>query len=354
MPSFSRFPTLIAAMLATVAVAAASCGSDSGGASSAPTTDTAAPTTGAPTTAAPTTAAPTTTVAPDPRAGRPFGVTTSQLTFVDATRETPASDFTASVADRTIGVWLTLPDGAEAAPLIVFSHGMAGHPRKFEDLHTRWAEAGYAVAAPVFPLSNDGVEGSFFNSHDVPNQPGDVTFVLDQLLEMSADESNDLFGLFDPERIAASGLSAGGFTTYDAAVSAESRDARFLAAVVMSARATAGLRGDDSSESGAADLPVMVLHGDADPLIPVASAEEAFGLLRAPRVLIVLLGGGHAGPFEDADDGFEPQVEGHADLVFDATVAFWDRYLLDLDEAEAEMVAAASRDGLSTVEIDLG
>jgi predicted dienelactone hydrolase len=46
------------------------------------------------------------------------------------------------------------------------------------------------VAAPVFPLSNDGAQDSFTNSFDVVNQPGDVSFVLDELL--AAAESDGL------------------------------------------------------------------------------------------------------------------------------------------------------------------
>ena len=277
-------------------------------------------------------------------------MSTSQITFVDPTRQTPAAGYLPLSDERTIEVWLTLPDTDDAVPLIVFSHGMAGHARKFEDLHRVWAEAGYAVAAPVFPLSNDGVEGSWGNIHDLPNQPGDVVFVLDELLALSADKSSEFAGRFDPDRLGASGLSAGGFTTYEVAVDAEWRDPRFVAAVVMSGPLNRIADLFDPAD----DVPLLILHGDSDPLINVDQAQIAYRSLSAPRYLIVLLGGGHAGPYEDAPGTLEPKIPGHDELIRASTVAFWDRYLLGVEEAESELLAAANQDGLSVVQSDVG
>lgn len=314
----------------------------------APTTTNLAPST-TNTTTAPTSTT-TTTIAPDPRSGRPYGVTTSQITFVDPTRPTPSTANLAAAEERTVEVWLTLPDTDVAVPLVVFSHGMSGHARKFEDLHRVWAEAGYAVAAPVFPLSNDGVEGSWGNLHDVPNQPGDVAFVLDELLALSADASSEYAGRFDPDRLGASGLSAGGFTTYEVAVDSERRDPRVDAAVVMSGL----LNRNADLFSAADDFPVLIIHGDQDPLIGVEQAHIAYRSMSGPRYLIVLLGGGHASPYEDGPATFEEKIPGHDELIYASTVAFWDRYLLDIEEAEAELLKAATQDGLSAVRSDIG
>lgn len=363
-----RHRLLNASLAISLVGAAVSCGSESSSeptptaeiatsasstTSVSPTTTEAAPSkTSTTTTATPktTTTTTTTTIAPEPRSGRPYGVTTSQITFVDPTRPTPATAYLAGTEERTVEVWLTLPDTHDAVPLIIYSHGMSGHARKFEDLHRVWAEAGYAVAAPVFPLSNDGVEGSWGNVHDVPNQPGDVSFVLDELLALSADESSEFAGRFDAGRLGASGLSAGGFTTYDIAVDAEWRDQRFTAAVVMSGLLNRNADLFDPAD----DFPVLIIHGDQDPLIGVEQAQIAYRSMTAPRYLIVLLGGGHASPYEDGPATFEEKIPGHDELIYASTVAFWDRYLLDIEEAEAELLRAATQDGLSAVQSDNG
>jgi dienelactone hydrolase len=156
-----------------------------------------------------------------------------QLSLVDTSRPTPESACGPETPERAIDVWLTLPSTDDARPLIVFSHGMAGHPRKFEDLYGAWAAAGYVVAAPVFPLSNDGAQGSFTNTFDVINQPGDVSFVLDELLARAADSESELAGRLDESRIGTAGLSAGGWTTYQVGVNQPIRDTRFSAAIVL-------------------------------------------------------------------------------------------------------------------------
>ena len=65
-------------------------------------------------------------------------------------------------------------------------------------------------------------------------------------------------------------------------------------------------------------------------------------------------GGGHAGPFEDADDAFEPKIDGHDELINASTVAFWDRYLLGVQEAGDELLAAAGSEGLTRLQAELG
>ena len=297
------------------------------------------------------TAAPTTAAAADARAGRPHGVTTTTMTFVDTGRPTPEGAGGPAESSRTIEVWLTLPADLDGpAPLIVLSHGMAGHPRKLQQLARAWAEAGYAVAAPTFPRSNADVPNSFTNLYDVVNQPGDVVFVLDQLLDLSADTSSPIAGRLDPERIGAAGHSAGGFTTYRVAVDQESRDPRFRAAVVMSA---AGNTLSDATLVKADGLPVMLLHGDKDPLIDPKSVVATYDALGPPRYLVTLHGAGHAGEFEDPG-GFEPKVPGQDEIIRLTTIAFWDRYLLGIEGAGQELVDAAGSNTLVTFRQDAG
>jgi dienelactone hydrolase len=312
----------IAVLVVALVLVAAACGSGGGDGS-------------------PVAPGPTATSAPTGTRAR--GVTTRVVTYDDASRTVPEGPGGPAESSRRIEVWLTLPEDDGPAPLIVFSHGMAGHPRKFEHLARVWAEAGYAVAAPAFPRSNADVPAAFTNLYDVPDQPGDVSFVVDRLLAASADPSSDLAGRFDPDRLGAAGHSAGGWTTYRVAVDPTSRDPRFAAAAVMSAPSPL-----DDASAARSDVPVLVIHGDRDPLIGPAGVVASYLALGAPKHLVTLLGAGHAGAFEDPEDALEPKVPGQDEVIAATTVAFWDRYLLGDPEAGARLAAAGAQPDLAS------
>ena len=344
----SRGPVGFLSLVSVAAVLIAGC-SDSSDAVSVPasttTVDLATTTTaGSTTTTTTTVAPPTATDIPD---GRPYSVSFSTLTVVDPSRVTPAIGTSVELAERTIAVWLYLPDTDVPAPLIVFSHGLWGHPDKFGTLHRAWAEAGYAIAAPAFPMTNDEAPGALGNGGDGLNQPGDVSFVLDHLLTESADPTSDLADRFDPDRVGAAGLSLGGATTYEAALDDQARDDRFRAAIVM---AGVGFTSPAEGTFVAASVPSFIMHGAADPVVPVATPQPFYDALAmvAPSYFATLIGGGHAGPFENENE-FEPKIPGMDAVVHTSTIAFWDRYLLDIEAAAGELIAAADADGLSVL-----
>jgi MFS family permease len=95
-------------------------------------------------------------------------------------------------------------------PLIVFAHGSGGLGDRYFGLLRAWAGAGYVVAAPRFPFATDPDTAS---PDDYPNQPGDMSFLVDELPAAGSDGSDELAGLIDPERIGAAGHSLGGMTT---------------------------------------------------------------------------------------------------------------------------------------------
>jgi predicted dienelactone hydrolase len=105
--------------------------------------------------------------------------------------------------DRPLPTIVHLPvSGARKSPLIVFGHGMWGHPRKFTWLFGRWADGGYAVAAPAFPRTSDEDAPQSMLA-EVVKQPADVSFVLDQLLAP---------GIGDAGRVGVAGYSLGAET----------------------------------------------------------------------------------------------------------------------------------------------
>ncbi|MCB1016515.1 MAG: hypothetical protein KDB10_15605 [Acidimicrobiales bacterium] len=271
----------------------------------------------------------TTTAAPAPPGPLPVGTRTDVL--VDPTRPTPGIAGTGVPAanERVLETTYTFPDADGPFPLIVFAHGHNGHPRKFGELFAAWAGAGFVVAAPAFPLSNDEVPGAA-SPLDLSEQPGDVSAVLSEALRRNDEPGDPLAGRIDPERLAVGGLSLGGATTYLAAFDDCCRDERFDAAMVLD-----GLRPDPSGLDLAIGLPLLVVHADADPVAPYAPAAEAFAAAAAPTYLLTLHEDVHASPFEDAPDPAD-------ELVAEVTTAFWRHHLAGDATAASDLEAAAT------------
>ena len=158
--------------------------------------------------------------------------------------------------------------GGGRYPLIVFAHGLGGSPQGYEQLLTAWAAAGYVVAAPLFPLSSSETPGGP-DGGDIGNQPGDMSFVINQVLSASATANGPLSGLVDPSEIGAAGHSNGAITTLGLIANSCCRDTRVKAAVVM-AGTTEGL-GRGSYELSKAP-PLFVIWDVHDELVPYADA----------------------------------------------------------------------------------
>ena len=146
--------------------------------------------------------------------GGPLDVSELTETFVDSSRPTPAGAETPASDARTLVTRIAHPTSGGPYPLVVLSHGLTGHPAEFTDTVPMWAADGFVVASPAFPLTKREVPGAGSNVADVANQPGDVSFVIDQVLAANDDPASELYGLVDPEAIGVVGHSLGGATTY--------------------------------------------------------------------------------------------------------------------------------------------
>jgi dienelactone hydrolase len=277
---------------------------------------------------------PTTTVAT-----RPYEFASWTETFIDRSRPTEAGALTPAAPERTLATTVYLPAGSEPRPLIVFSHGVIGHPDKFSQLLSAWARAGYVVAAPAFPQTNDHVPGSAQNLGLAGSQPADVSFVLDQMLGLAADPDSPLYDRIDPNQIGAGGLSLGGATTYAVAFSPCCRDHRIKAVEVLSG-ALLPVVGEFDLDG---HVPLLIAHGDQDPLLKYANAQVIFEQAAPPVWFVTLIGASHATEFENDVTPYDATAE-------QVTIDFWDATIGGDPTAFATLAQHATVLGLSTLQ----
>ena len=224
------------------------------------------------------------------------GHTSWVATFLDRSRRTVPTTG-ASLPSRRLVTAIYRPNGTGPFPLIVFSHGLDGHPQKFTKLFSAWADAGFAIAAPAFPLTNSRAANPNSNVGDVGQQPADVSFVLDRVLALNNQTRSRLFHAIDQHRIGGGGLSLGGLTTYMLVYGKCCRDQRIDAVAVLD-----GLRSDEPLDG---HVPLLIAHSDTDPTLPYSSALEAFAAARAPAWFVTLHGAAHASQWEDDVTAFD-------------------------------------------------
>jgi dienelactone hydrolase len=234
-----------------------------------------------------------------------------QLDLVDSSRPTAEAPGRSELPTRSLPTTVYLPAATDPAALIVLAHGASGSPEKFTDLASYWADHGYVVAVPRFPLTNDTVSPPVIG--DFVEQAGDVQFVLTEVLASNA-TGGELAGRIDPERLGLYGLSLGSMTVWTAVAERSSTVA--IDALIQSD----GYTLVDDDELGRIGFPVFVAHSDVDPIFPYADTLARYDALPEPKYLLTLHGAGHATVGENtitpADDTYRR-----------ATTTFWDRTL---------------------------
>jgi pimeloyl-ACP methyl ester carboxylesterase len=234
----------------------------------------------------------------------PLPVASVVLPLVDDSRPTVSGGETlSSTRALTTWVWYPLDPGGGPWPLVVFAHGYEVGPAPYAALCEAWAAAGYIVAAPEFPLTDEDVAGDWLDEYDIENQPDDVRFVIGSLVA----PDSPLPVRVDPDRLAVAGHSDGGVTALGVAV--EPLDG-LRAVIALSAAPVYG---------SVDNPPILVVQGDEDDISGYESGAEVYGEAVSPRYMLTLLGGGHLPPFLDGSE--------YLDTVDKVAVAFLDRYV---------------------------
>lgn len=168
----------------------------------------------------------------------PYKISYFDVTLEDTTRPSEAHGEFAGSDTRELKTRIWYPAGllregrpAESArPLLIYSHGFMSMRTGGSYLAEHLASKGYVVAAMDYPLTHFGAPDKPYVI-DVVNQPGDITFLLDQFLSWHRESGHLFEGAIDEERIGVFGLSLGGMTSTMAAFHPRLADPRIDAAV---------------------------------------------------------------------------------------------------------------------------
>lgn len=232
-----------------------------------------------------------------------YGVGVTTMELVDTSRPTEAYSSYEGDDKRTLPteVWYPAnpsvagPEARDAEldadggpyPLIVFSHGFMSNRRQSVVYTRHLASHGYIVVSPDFPTTSGGAPaGPYFLG--VLNQPGDVSFLIDQFLAFNEESGNRFEGAIDSEMIGATGHSMGAFTT-ETSIWGEARDERIDAALPISGTGCF-VNPDDIGDVA---VPVMLLTGSNDLIVPAPTNRVAYDMANPPRYWVELVGGNH-------------------------------------------------------------
>lgn len=266
-------------------------------------------------------------------------------------------DINDAARKRTIPIRVYLPASKDAAPVVLFSHGLGGARTNNRYLGEHWAARGYVVVFVQHPGSDESVwkDAPLGKRLDVLKQQAsaanfslrakDIPATLDALVGWNKDKGHPLAGRLDLKRVGMSGHSFGAVTTQ--AVGGQSyplglslTDPRIKAAVMMSP--SPPRRGDPSAAFGKVAIPWMLLTGTLDDSMAMSNTSPADRLKVFPalppgrKYQLVLDGAEHSAFSERGLPGDRRKRNpNHHRAILAVSTAFWDTYLKDDPAAKA-------------------
>ena len=285
---------------------------------------------------------------------------TEELVTVDSSRQ------------REIPLLVYLPRTKEAAPVVLFSHGLGGTRHGSVFLGEHWSGRGYVAVFIQHPGSDDSVwkdtslvqrfvelkKAASLQNYKL--RVADVSAALDQLEKWNREDGHPLDGRLDLSLVGMSGHSFGAVTTQ--AVSGQSLragdrryvDERIKAAVMFSP--SLPKFGDPTTAFGSVEIPWMLMTGTKDET-PITSHTAESRTQVYPNLpdtiakyLLVLHNAEHSAFSDRAlpGDG-ERRNPNHHRAILALSTAFWDAHLRN-DPAAREWL---NGDGVKSVLEDL-
>lgn len=259
-----------------------------------------------------------------------------ELTFVDSTRRTDHWDPQYDAPTRTLRTLIRRPSAGGPAPLVIYAHGFNGTPENLPAMLDAWAEAGYVVAAPYFPLTNRDFEGPK-NFADYPQETLDISFLISALIAASASGDGPLAGRIDPEHIAVTASSFGSIVVFGF-YNTWALDPR-IDAIMEIAGAPLPFPGIYVWWAGP---PLLVVHSTTDETVPYAIGEWVYARKKGPKAFLTLNGATHVSAHQDPTT---PQFP----VLRDAAIAWFDLMLRGDASALARLEAAAAVPGIASL-----
>jgi dienelactone hydrolase len=280
----------------------------------------------------------------------PFAVGYETVSLVDASRGTPAWSGVPASSTRTIDTLVMYPargkpDGASTPgarpvrrgrfPVVIFLHGSSTTAEDYRQAIEPWARGGYVVVAPTAPLGGLGLEQSgAARNADAAAHAGDVRFVLSELPGALRRPIRTRANL---DRVAVTGKSLGAVTALAVAFDPCCRNDAIRGVVAMAGPQSPLVASDT-------DVATLIVHGDADELVPYAAGRANFDAAPVPKFFLTLIGTGHAPTLAT-----EPAGPTDAALVTTAT-DFFDRYLKSKEGALDRMRRHGDVSGVAQLE----
>jgi len=242
---------------------------------------------------------------PSPDATIPHAaVTMSRLPLVDGSRPVVSGDVVLA-AQRDLPTIVWTPAGTGPFPLVVFVHGYDTGPLDYRRFCSALASTGYVVAAPSFPLE-DPARGFPLDRTHLSDEAADVAFVIS-----AVDQGGAL--RIDRSRVAVVGHSDGADVALLVGYGAGAVDPR-VGAVVADAPDPM------SATAVASPVPLLLVQGTSDSVVPYSASESVFGQIDAPVSYLSLIGADHLPPIAGGTP-WTPVLDAAVSRFLDASVA---------------------------------